>query len=104
MQNMVLTTKEELTDLFRKEAQNLINDLVKQLELDKETDTIPTVKEAAIFTGLAAQTIYQYVNENRIPFFRVGRKLQFSKKELRAWQKAKRPQIIENVINEMINK
>jgi len=39
-----------------------------------------------------------------MPFFRVGRKLQFSKIELRAWQKAKRPQIIKDVINEIIQK
>lgn len=102
MQNMVLTTTEQLQALFRSEAQNLINDLVTQLELNKETDTIPSVKEASEFTGLAVQTIYQYVNENRIPFFRVGRKLQFSKKELRAWQQAKRPDVMKIVVNNLV--
>jgi len=53
MQNVVLTTEQELTALFRKEAQRLIDELIEKLELNKETDTIPSVKEAAIFTGLA---------------------------------------------------
>jgi excisionase family DNA binding protein len=104
MQNVVLTTEQELTALFRKEAQRLIDELIEKLELNKETDTIPNVREAAKFTGLAVQTIYQYVNENRMPFFRVGRKLQFSKIELRAWQKAKRPHIFKSVVNEIVQK
>lgn len=103
MQNLVLATMEQLQLIFRKEAQKMIKELVKELELKNEVDTMD-IKECSEFTGLAVQTIYQYVNENKIPFFKVGRKLHFSKKEIRVWQKAKRPQILKNVINEMINK
>ena len=102
MQGIVLTTEEAIANLFRQEAKQLISELIEKLELNKETDTIPNVREAARFSGLAVQTIYQYVNENRMPFFRVGRKLQFSKKELRAWQLSKRTHILKKGLNTMM--
>lgn len=50
-------------------------------------DKILTINEAAEFTSLAKQTIYQLVSERKIPFIkRKGTKrLYFSQSELREW-------------------
>jgi len=47
-----------------------------------------TVKEAAIYTGLAPDTIYTMVSQRRIPFVKVGRLTKFELGLLDAWIKA----------------
>lgn len=48
-------------------------------------DEIGGVQEAAKWTGLAVQTIYNKVDKGEIPYSKNSGKLCFSKKELQKW-------------------
>jgi excisionase family DNA binding protein len=62
----------------------------KILNLDnKQTgekeDDILTLKEASTFLKVTTRMLYDLVQRRRIPFFKVGRLLRFSKKSLLEW-------------------
>ncbi|MFD1851402.1 helix-turn-helix domain-containing protein [Oceanobacillus bengalensis] len=44
-----------------------------------------TVKEVADYIGLHTDTIYDLVRENKIPHFRIGRKILFTKETIDNW-------------------
>ena len=43
------------------------------------------ISKAAEFLGLAKQTLYGYTSTNKIPFYKVNKKLHFKRKELLEW-------------------
>lgn len=44
-----------------------------------------TIHEAAVYTGLAVDTLYKMVNQRRIPFVKVGRLVKFDIGMLDDW-------------------
>ena len=62
-----------------------------------QTSNLPmTVKEAAMFLGVSAQTVYLWVERKQIPHFRVmGRNIRFLKSDLRPFR-AQFKQEVEN--------
>ena len=47
-----------------------------------------TIDEAADFTRLAKQTLYDYVHRRKVPFLKAGKRVLFRKSELDTWLNA----------------
>ncbi|MEW6234235.1 MAG: helix-turn-helix domain-containing protein [Candidatus Omnitrophota bacterium] len=62
---------------------DLLENLIKNPSQPAK-DTL-THEEAAAYLGIASQTLYDYVSEQKIPFSKVGRKNLFRKSELDNW-------------------
>jgi len=60
------------------------------------------IEEAANITGFKQGYLYELVNKNTIPFHRVGRSLRFSRRELEAWIKSGRPQMLAQAASNMV--
>ncbi|MFI5338914.1 MAG: helix-turn-helix domain-containing protein [Candidatus Methylomirabilales bacterium] len=54
------------------------------------TDEKLSLLESAPLLGVSPYTLRAWVRERRIPFYRCGRRLVFSRKELEAWLAAHR--------------
>ena len=64
-----------------------------------------TIDEAAEFTRLAKQTLYDYTHRRKVPFLKAGKRLLFRKTELDAWLNAGgNTEAMEKVIKERGNK
>lgn len=67
------------------------NILVNNQGMIKDNADYPmTVEEAANFLSLARATIYSLVGQKKIPVFKQGKRLYFSKQELTSWIKTGR--------------
>ena len=62
----------------------LLIDLIRDKEVPEE-DKLMTIQEAAEFLDLCKPTIYGYVSRGEIPVSKRGKRLYFSKQELREW-------------------
>ena len=79
---MVLSKMEKL--------ENSMDELHRDLDgirnIKKSSNNIPmTIDEAAIYLDLKKDTIYKYVQKNKIPYHKQARKLWFFEHELREW-------------------
>lgn len=79
-------TYRALSDYFEHNAK------FKEKQIDVDKDDITDVKGIAAFTKYSVPTIYTYVQQNKIPYYRPGksRRVFFSKKEVLAWIKTNR--------------
>ncbi len=50
----------------------------------KERFLIP-VKEAATWLGISAFTLYSWAQSHRIPHYKIGKRVMFSKDDLKQW-------------------
>ena len=48
------------------------------------------IDQAAEYLGIKRQTLYSWVFQRKIPFFKIGRLVKFDRKELNRWISAKR--------------
>ena len=56
-------------------------------ELNSKSEPWMTVDETAMYLGLSRATIYQYVNERRIPFVKIPKsnQVRFSRAQIDEW-------------------
>lgn len=80
-------TYRALSDYFENQSNNKQNQGIVE-----DNDDITDVKGIAAFTHYSIPSIYTYVQQNLIPYYRQagGRKISFSKKEVLAWIKSNR--------------
>lgn len=83
MQQIVITTPEELETIIHEIFNALSSDA--QFPSPDHDEHFLSLKEAALFLGLAPQTIYGLTSKKSIPFYKTGKKLRFLKSELRKW-------------------
>lgn len=74
-------TKEELKGVIKESVSEILNNINNNIVKEE----IFTIDEAALFTKLAKQTIYQLTSKREIPFFKKCKKLFFKKSELEQW-------------------
>ena len=75
------------------ELEMIIEKVVRRVNFEKPvtTDIVGTfqmllsLQDAAIFLGLAPQTIYGYTAKRMIPFIKKGKKLYFKRSDLEEW-------------------
>jgi predicted DNA-binding transcriptional regulator AlpA len=90
MENLVLTTEEQLRLLFRQELKSFAYDLQptnhhsedRWYDIDELIDYLPG--------NPAKATIYGYVSRTEIPYHKTGKRLSFLKSEIDNWLKSKR--------------
>lgn len=65
-----------------------------------------SIEEAAIFTGIAKRTLYDYTSQNRIPYYRNqgGKRIYFKKSELERWMLYSRIRTKESIESEALKK
>ncbi len=87
MENIVLLSisKNELESLIENSVRKILNENVNGQ--NSNDDGLLTVKETANFLRLAVPTIYGYIHLRKIPCFKKGKRLYFSKDALINWVK-----------------
>lgn len=91
--NMGFDSNSDFLGAFAKALEPYIrNAVLHALEEANPTTSEPAediclIDEACVLTGLAKQTIYTHTYHGTIPFFKRGKRLYFSKKDLREWIK-----------------
>ncbi len=85
--NLILTqiSLEEMRQMFRQELNILLSNMPATSTTSSPSKDLLTVEEASIYLNLANSTIYRLVRHRHIPYMKRGRKLYFSKEELRQW-------------------
>jgi excisionase family DNA binding protein len=66
-------------------------------ECQPETDQFLTIQQAAEFLKLSVPTLYGKVHTATIPVFKKGKRLYFSKQELKAWIESGRIKTINEI-------
>ncbi len=61
----------------------ILNDVKEQRNTQNEE--ILTVNEAAEYLKVAKPTLYRYIQNNQIPYFKIGTTFRFDKNYLRKW-------------------
>ncbi len=106
MKKVILTefSENDFRQIFREEIEAYFEEKeVNEAKVQKED--IVKVDEAAKIIGNKKGYIYELVHRNKIPYFKTGSRLRFSRRELEAWVKSGRPDIIsEAVSNLLVNK
>lgn len=92
----------ELRQLFRLELESLLSfySLAGQNGA-KEDNKLLTVKEAAEFLNLAVPTIYSLSSKQAIPHSKRGKRLYFSKPELKEWVQSGKRKTVEEIEREV---
>ena len=62
---------------------------------------VMTLREASQYLGISPDTLYKYLNEDRIPAFKLGNRWRFKKDLLDRWmeKKSERPVPVEKVLD-----
>lgn len=84
--DIILTSKEELTEIIQSSVRKIFSE--QQSSTQIELPDIVPIEEAMKITNLARATIYCLVHEKKIPFYKKGKKLLFSRKKLFEWIQA----------------
>lgn len=71
---------------------------------DLEEPDILKIAEVAKLTGYKPGYIYELVSKRAIPFHKVRNSLRFSKKEVEAWIKADRPNLLQKAVERLTEK
>lgn len=90
MQQIIITTPEELEVLIQKSCLNALNSQPEPSGNDPEKKFL-SLNEAALFLDLAPQTIYGLTSKKTIPFYKAGKKLRFLKTDLEGWLLSNKP-------------
>lgn len=80
MDKIILTTREELQSLIHDTVQQLLDEAAGKL--NEPRDEILNIAQASKLLNLAKQTIYGLTSQNKLPFFKRGKKLYFRRSEL----------------------
>ena len=54
---------------------------------------VMNVRQASQYLGVSADTLYKYVNEQKIPAFKLGNRWRFKKSKLDQWMEEKSAEI-----------
>ena len=73
-------------------------EIEKMLQLN--TDTVMDLESAAAYLKMKKSFIYSLTSKFEIPHFKVGKRLYFSKNNLREWLEAKRVKTLKELENE----
>jgi len=66
-------------------AEKLISERDNKQIVENESDDLMNVAQVANFLGIAKQTVYLKSSNNEIPAMKKGKKLYFSKSDIRSW-------------------
>lgn len=84
MQKIVLTTPEELRELFRDAVRELLDENAAKVT-NAPQDEILNIDQACQLLNLAKQTVYSLTSQRKLPFFKRSKKLYFRRSELMQW-------------------
>ena len=86
MENLVFTqlSISEVRSLFRQELQSFFAEKQPPAPVP-DGEKFLSVKETSEYLQVAIPTIYEWTSQGKIPFFKQGKKLYFSRAELAAW-------------------
>lgn len=73
----------------------------EQVKTDTQENDLLTVPELAEVLTLSIPTIYAMTSTNRIPFFKRGKKVYFSRIEIDAWVKSGRRKTVDEIAAEV---
>lgn len=83
MNEIIITNKQELRELI---MSCLEMGFPKQIENPQPPkERILFLHDAARYLGLSPNTMYTYTHQNRIPFYKRGKKLYFKEEDLKNW-------------------
>ena len=63
-----------------------------------------SVQEVAEYLGLRPSTIYQYIGERRIPYYKKGHLVRFREEEIDKWMAASRVKTAEEALTEQLQR
>jgi len=58
-----------------------------------------TLREASQYLGISPDTLYKYLNEDKIPAFKLGNRWRFKKDLLDRWMEKKSERVTERVLD-----
>ena len=58
-----------------------------------EEREVMNIRQASEYLGVSADTLYKYVNEQKIPAFKLGNRWRFKKSKLDQWMEEKSSQL-----------
>ena len=66
--------------------------------MDKQKEVM-TLREASQYLGISPDTLYKYLNEDKIPAFKLGNRWRFKKDLLDRWMEKKSERVTERVLD-----
>ena len=96
MTNVVESLPSQVAILM--EIKAMMKLLLEMMQMPKDHVEVIGIEEVCKLTGYAKNTIYQYVNQNKIPYHKPehgGRKLFFFRTEIENWLKGRKPETTE---------
>lgn len=105
MQNqIILTTKDELSELIKESLSQLLSSQTKQnITPAENTKQFLTVEETCKFLSVARQTLYAYTSNRQIPFIKKAGKNYFKYDDLADWLNSGKRKSKEEIQNEVNN-
>lgn len=97
MNNLILTTQDELETLIQKSIRKVFNEQPKEQPTLEPKDKFLNIKEAAQYLNLADQTLYGYTSKGLIPFIKRAKRVLFLKSDLENWLMQGRKMSIEEI-------
>jgi excisionase family DNA binding protein len=98
MEKIILTTKDELENIFLSMFRKALGES-KQIS-EQDQDKIFTIQEACEYLNLAQQTLYGFTSKREIPFIKRGKKLYFRKSELKSWLLEGKKKTKDEIVND----
>ena len=89
----------EIRQLFRQELETYFSNKVEE-RTQPEADQLLTIQQVADFLSLSVPTIYGLVSKAEIPCMKRGKRLYFSKDEIKNWIKAGRKKTLAELDSE----
>jgi excisionase family DNA binding protein len=85
MTGIIITVeKNELTSIVQEAVQSAINSLNLQKDPPKEEDLM-TAQDVCDWLNMKLSTLYQKTHYKEIPFIKKGKRIYFSREELKNW-------------------
>ena len=85
MKQIIVTTHEELRELFHESIQKFKEGLEAEPQHQAPSDPIFTMDEATAYLKLSKSTLYGYTSKSIIPHFKQGKRVLFRKSHLDHW-------------------
>jgi len=67
-------------------------------KMDKQKEVM-TLREASQYLGISPDTLYKYLDEDKIPAFKLGNRWRFKKDLLDRWMEKKSERVTERVLD-----
>jgi excisionase family DNA binding protein len=68
-------------------------DLWKEMNSMADSREVMNIRQASQYLGVSPDTLYKYVNEQKIPAFKLGNRWRFKKSKLDQWMEEKSNQM-----------